>query len=457
MDLYLRKEIEEINNNFKNLYLNHVQVLTNNDFLFLFSKSSLGGIFLSFNSTFPFIKIVRKKYCFSINNISISKIKNKILNSKFLGCEIINDDNVILLKFLKVNETYDRLNYNLYVELFKTNYNIVLTLNNKIVEVLHAKSLETKRPIMIGMNYLLPNKIFSLKKEENENDQLNKINSYLLSIESIYLKNKYGYIKKTIDAKIKSLNHKIENLNNDKNNALNKLVYKDLANFLLTNFDEFKYEKHIIFENKDYKLNESISLNENIQKLFKQYKKAKQTILFTTNLIDESAELIDYFKSIIEKIDFYNEDDYLDLIEELSNKNIIKKSKKVKTNTPNKNKPYYIIYNGTKIGFGKTSYQNDYLTFKLANKNNYFLHINKSFGSHVIIFSSSPNLKQKELASEIAIYLSKNSLGEVIYTQVKNLKKGKESGLVLFNKYETFTIKNFKFEIKEILNEAKRF
>ena len=120
-------------------------------------------------------------------------------------------------------------------------------------------------------------------------------------------------------------------------------------------------------------------------------------------------------------------------------------------------KPYYVVFNNVKIGFGKNSTQNDYLTFKEAKKDYYFLHIFKDHGPHVVIFSSTPSNEIKEFASELALYLSSSTVGEVLYTQIKNVKKGDVEGKVNILKYETFNIVKFKYDIASYLLEAKRF
>lgn len=182
------------------------------------------------------------------------------------------------------------------------------------------------------------------------------------------------------------------------------------------------------------------------------------TIQISDKYILESIDLKEYLETILNELSFLNEDDYLELIKELENNNILKVNKHLNKKTAQKAiKPYYILVDNTKIGFGKNNIQNDYLTFKLAKKDEYFLHINKNHGPHVIIFSNSPSLKEKEIASEIAIYLSKNTVGEVMYSQIKNVKKADMPGKVNVLKYETFEIKEFKYDILELLNDAKRF
>ncbi len=454
---FLKNTVEDLSNTFSNYYVNKIQALTNFDFLFLFSKSSLGSIFVSINPAFPFLKLNKKKFTISNQQYFLNKIKPKIENSKLIKIEVLNNDNIVAFHFDKINDLYEKIHYILILELFKNNTNIILTDKNKIVEALHIRNLDTNRPILLNMNYSLP-KEMAVKKEIDEKEIILKENKHVEDIEQLFLQEKYGYVKKTLKAKIKSLNTKIEKVKKDKDEATNKMIYKDLADYLLTNYEEEKNKKEIVFNGVIYNLDPRLSFDKNIQKLYKNYKKAKLTIQISDKYILESIDLKEYLETILNELSFLNEDDYLELIKELENNNILKINKHLNKKVAQKAiKPYYILVDNTKIGFGKNNIQNDYLTFKLAKKDEYFLHINKNHGPHVVIFSNSPSLKEKEIASEIAIFLSKNTVGEVMYSQIKNVKKTDMPGKVNVLKYETFEIKEFKYDILELLNDAKRF
>src|SRR5574344_1339587 len=223
---YLSKHIENLDKIFKNTYLNHIHILTNCDFELTFSKSSLGGIIISLNNDKPFIELTKEKYLFTNQNSFFARIKQKILNSKLLCIEVINNDNIVCFSFLKTTDTYDKIIYKLYVELFKNNSNIILTSNEIIIDTIHLKGFETKRPIMPQTKYLLPTNKRTVK-EINEEKMDQFINNYISNIETKYLDNKYSVLKKSIKSKIKSLNNKIEKVSNDKNEAIKNLKYRN--------------------------------------------------------------------------------------------------------------------------------------------------------------------------------------------------------------------------------------
>ena len=453
---YLSKHIENIDKIFKNTYLNHIHILTNCDFELTFSKSSLGGIIISLNNDKPFIELTKEKYLFTNQNSFFARIKQKILNSKLLSIEVINNDNIVCFSFLKTTDTYDKIIYKLYVELFKNNSNIILTSNEIIIDTIHLKGFETKRPIMPQTKYLLPTNERTVK-EINEEKMDQFISNYISNIETKYLDNKYSVLKKSIKSKIKSLNNKIEKVSNDKNEAIKNLEYRNVGDYLLTNYEDNKYLNKYEIDGKTYVNSNFLPLDQYIQKCYKIYKKAKQTIQISEEYINKSNIEKDYLESILSSLKVFKEEDYIETFIELDKLGYIKNKKTVRKKDIPSFKPYYVVFNNVKIGFGKNSTQNDYLTFKEAKKDYYFLHIFKDHGPHVVIFSSTPSNEIKEFASELALYLSSSTVGEVLYTQIKNVKKGDVEGKVNILKYETFNIVKFKYDIASYLLEAKRF
>ena len=79
------------------------------------------------------------------------------------------------------------------------------------------------------------------------------------------------------------------------------------------------------------------------------------------------------------------------------------------------------------IFVGKNNIQNDYITHKLALKNDYFMHVKDMPGSHIIIRKDG-ELTEKVIrtAANLAAYYSKGKLSSSVpvdYTLVKYVKK----------------------------------
>ena len=185
--------------------------------------------------------------------------------------------------------------------------------------------------------------------------------------------------------------------------------------------------------------------------------KRKLTEESTKKYLNQTKNEIEYLDHILATIEFYNEQEYQELLKELTNSKLIKVPKYKIEKKVIASKPSYVVFNNTKIGFGKNSNQNNELTFNLANKSNYFLHINKSHGPHLIIFNDDPTDEVIQFACELALFLAKVQDGDVIYTRVSNLKKTSTLGQVRMGKYETYHINKIRDGIEKYVLEAKRF
>lgn len=455
---YLSQQISEINEKFKNSFLNRIQSLTNSDFLFGFSKGREDNLLISIFPNNPFIRVIKDKFLINLNSPFINRIKTKIYNSKFLEATLINNDNIIKLSFLKTNDLYEKINYDLYIELFKMNTNIILVNNGIVVEAFHFHGLDSKNPLILNAKFLLPNELPYIKdlKDSYEDDILKYING----IEKNYLKEKYKTLITSLSAKKKSLTRKIVKIKEDQNEANLNLLYKDYADYFLMNLEKYKKgTASFQYENKNIPIKENLNSEKNLEYLYKIYKKAKQTLIMSTDYLNKTQDELDYIISLLDQISFFNEDDFIELIKEIKSNNIvpIKNNIIIKKNSISSVKPYYIEVDGIKIGYGKNNIQNDFLTFSIAKKTDYFLHIDKTHGPHVVIFDSNPNNNIKEIASELAVYLAKNNGGDVIFTSIKNVKKMGQLGKVKVVNYETFLIKEFKHDIKNLLESSKRF
>ena len=453
----LKSQVKEINANLAGSYLNKIQCLSEYDYIFSFSKSKSPSIFISLNVKNPFLRITNKKFLFNTTNQFYTRLKTKLLNSLFLKANIHNDDNILELEFIKTTDTYDKIHYVLLFEIFKSNSNLVLLVDNKVDEAFRFKGIDTHHPILKNAIYEAPIRT-PFSKEIKDKDYENEEN-YFSNIERLHLEQKYREIILELKRRKKSLEKKVEKIKEDQDDAKNKLAYKEYADYLLTILDEVKRgDEYFIYEDKKITLNESFSPTQNLERFYKVYKKAKATITSTKEYIEKTESEIEYLTSVINNLSLFNEDDYQEIIDELVNKKILKIShyKKPK-NLKNAAKPYYILFNDTKIGFGKNSLQNDNLTFKYASKDDYFIHLKNMHSNHIIIFKHNLDDKTLEFALEFALFLSNKKDGEVILAKCKTIKKGKEPGLVLLSNYESYYIKEFHYDFNEYLKNVNRF
>lgn len=195
-------------------------------------------------------------------------------------------------------------------------------------------------------------------------------------------------------------------------------------------------------------LDPTITPMENAQKYFNRYNKLKRTYEALTSLIKETKDEIIHLESISTSLEIAtDEHDLADLKKELMEYGYIKKkyskgkSKASKrSGNKSKSKPFhYISSDGYHMYVGKNNYQNENLTFKVADGGDWWFHAKNLPGSHVIVKSGGDELPDRtfEEAARLAAHYSsaKNAAKvEIDYTQRKNIKKpnGSKPGFVIY-------------------------
>lgn len=187
-------------------------------------------------------------------------------------------------------------------------------------------------------------------------------------------------------------------------------------------------------------LDPQLTPSENAKKYFDKYNKLKRTYEALSSLTLEVKEEIAHLESIQTALDIaLLEEDLVQIKEELIESGYVRRksgSKKVKITS----KPFhYISSDGYHIYVGKNNYQNEELTFKLANGNDWWFHAKGIPGSHVIVKSEGTPLPDTtfEEAARLAAYYSKHNgqdKVEVDYIEKKHVKKpsGKKPGFVVY-------------------------
>ena len=187
---------------------------------------------------------------------------------------------------------------------------------------------------------------------------------------------------------------------------------------------------------------------QNAQRYFKQYNKAKTAEAVLTEQIERGERELDYLESVLVMIDeAENEADLAQLREELTQTGVLshKQARNAKRQKKANSAPYeYRTTDGFSVWAGKNNLQNDLLSLKTAFKSDIWFHTQKAHGSHVILVTDgrTPTDAAMTEAAMIAAYHSKartSSLVPVDYTEVRNLKKpnGAKPGFVIYHVYQT--------------------
>jgi Predicted RNA-binding protein homologous to eukaryotic snRNP len=195
-------------------------------------------------------------------------------------------------------------------------------------------------------------------------------------------------------------------------------------------------------------LEEKLDGKQNAKKMFQKYNKLKTGIAYIEDQIQKTEKELEYFQAIEEQLtvaDFY---DAKEIREELVDYGYLKKKQSKVRKTKKKVKLNYevISYNDTTtIYIGKNNRQNDYLTWHIAKKDDYWFHAKDFHGAHLVVNTSELDEALIRLCAMLASYYSQgrySSSVPVNYTQVKNLKKIPKSklGLVSLVQYQTIYI-----------------
>jgi predicted ribosome quality control (RQC) complex YloA/Tae2 family protein len=195
-------------------------------------------------------------------------------------------------------------------------------------------------------------------------------------------------------------------------------------------------------------LDPGLTPSENAKKYFDKYGKLKRTYEALIDLIEDTHMEIQHLESIATALDIaQSEADLQQIKEELMECGYVK-HKYTKKKQQQKSKPYhYRSTDGFDIYVGKNNYQNDELTFKVAEGNDWWFHAKGMPGSHVLVKTKTGDLPDRtfEEAGKLAAYYSKGRGSEKVeidYLQKKNVKKPNKAkpGFVVYYTNYSLTI-----------------
>ncbi|MBR1910009.1 MAG: NFACT family protein [Lachnospiraceae bacterium] len=188
-------------------------------------------------------------------------------------------------------------------------------------------------------------------------------------------------------------------------------------------------------------LDPTISAMANSVKYFDRYNKLKRTKEAVSAQLEETKADIEHLRSVMTSLDIaVGEEDLSQIKDELTDSGYIRRKSFAKQKRTAKSSPFHFISSdGFHIYVGKNNYQNDELTFKVANSGDWWFHAKKITGSHVIVKCEGKELPDRafeEAASLAAYYSSGRSMGkvEIDYVQRKEVKKpsGAKPGFVVY-------------------------
>ena len=207
-------------------------------------------------------------------------------------------------------------------------------------------------------------------------------------------------------------------------------------------------------------LDPQLSPMANAGKYFDRYNKLKRTQEALSSLVEETGQELNHLESISNSLEIARDENDLAMIkEELMEYGYMKRHFVGKKKYGGKSKPFhYLSGDGFHIYVGKNNYQNEELTFKLANGKDMWFHAKNMAGSHVIVkLETADDLPDRtyEEAARLAAYYSKGRNApkvEVDYTRRRNLKKPPQAkpGFVIYHTNYSMNIEPDITGIREI-------
>ena len=190
-------------------------------------------------------------------------------------------------------------------------------------------------------------------------------------------------------------------------------------------------------------LDSRLSPAANAQRFYKRYNKSKTAKVELTRQIELGESELRYLDSVLDALTHAETAaDLGEIREELFRSGY---ASRMKHYTSSKKQPAPTVAefrttNGYRVFCGKNNIQNEYITHKLAAKNDYWFHVKNLPGSHTVMICDGEEPPEQDFtdAAEIAAAFSKGADGqnvEVDYTLVRNVKKpaGGKPGLVIYH------------------------
>ena len=208
-----------------------------------------------------------------------------------------------------------------------------------------------------------------------------------------------------------------------------------------------------------------LSPQQNAAKFYKDYTRMKNAEKELTKQIELGEQELKYLQSVLDELNRAQTEPELEEIrQELAAGGYVRLDAARKRMKQHKLAPMrFESTDGYPIYVGRNNRQNDELTFKLARKDDIWLHAQKVHGSHVIISCGGVKPPDDTItqAAQLAAYYSESTGGQNIpvdVTPVKQVKKlsGAKPGMVIYHTYNTVIVNPYGEIVVDALNAERK-
>jgi len=211
----------------------------------------------------------------------------------------------------------------------------------------------------------------------------------------------------------------------------------------------------------DIPISPILSPQQNASKFYKDYTRMKNAEKELTRQIELGQIELQYLQSVLDELNrAQTEQEIEEIRQELHAGGYVRLDGAKKRMRHGKLQPMrFESTNGYPIYVGRNNQQNDELTFKLARKDDIWLHAQKVHGSHVIISCGGTKPPDDTItqAAQLAAHYSESTGGQNIpvdVTPVKQVKKlsGAKPGMVIYHTYRTVIVNPYPDIVVDELN-----
>ncbi len=210
-------------------------------------------------------------------------------------------------------------------------------------------------------------------------------------------------------------------------------------------------------------LDPQLSPSDNAQRFFRRYSKMKNSIVTVEEQLAATHQEILYMDTLLQQLGIATMADISEIREELVEQGYLRhRGKKLKRKKKN-DKPTITCFTSTEgipIYVGKNNIQNEYVTNRLAQSSDTWLHTKDIPGSHVVIRSTQFNDETLLEAAMLSAYYSQakeSSQVPVDYTLIRHVRKpsGAKPGYVIYDRQKTLFVTPDEKRIKLMKQEQK--
>ena len=212
-------------------------------------------------------------------------------------------------------------------------------------------------------------------------------------------------------------------------------------------------------------LSNTLSPQQNAAKFYKDYSRMKNAEKELTRQLELGEIELTYLLSVLDELNrAASEQELEEIRQELQQGGYVKAESGKKRIKQSKLPPMrFESTDGVTIYVGRNNRQNDELTFKMARKDDLWLHAQKVHGSHVIIACGGKTVPDDTVtqAAQLAAYYAEATGGQNIpvdVTPVKQVKKtpAGKPGMVIYHTYRTVIVNPYPDIVVDPLNAEKK-